>query len=364
MSASANATPPSTPVLRVKRRRSQSPAGALLLHLSAKKRRENSEDLISTSQCSPKKEAVFKFTATLDNTDHDSLKTALNKADRIVKSDPKLVKRIISKPKEDKALNSSEKRYRIISNIRGIKTEEQEESDRLFKLVDVIKDEKEFVKHVKNEEKKSKATESVDQITCNGVPLVKLAEEEYVYDVYTMQSDALSSPGTESDDTFNADFDTMDIVDISFLDCRDMNVDEYRGDNQGDGDSDSNDEDYWKNDYPDEDEFSEDDDEAGYRDDNDLDLDFDKFHLRHGNREIASSPEESEDEEGFGDELVFSTSTAFERDANFHGTSYAKWKRQMLKEMGDDDRMLKEIGEDGSQVPGSDEDDINEVDEF
>ena len=112
MSASASATPPSTPVLRVKRRRSQSPAGALLLHLSAKKRRENSEDSISASQCSPKKEAVFKFTATLDNTDHDSLKTVLNKADRIVKSDPKLVKRIVSKPKEEKALDSSEKRYR------------------------------------------------------------------------------------------------------------------------------------------------------------------------------------------------------------------------------------------------------------
>ena len=40
---------------------------------------------------------------------------------------------------------------------------------------------------VENKENKSKATESVDQITCNGVPLVKLAEEEYVYDVYTMQ---------------------------------------------------------------------------------------------------------------------------------------------------------------------------------
>jgi len=352
MSASANATPPSTPVLRVKRRRSQSPAGALLLHLSAKKRRENSEDSLSTSQCSPKKEAVFKFTATLDNSDHDSLKTALNKADRIVKSDPKLVKRILSKPKEDKTLDSSEKRYRIISNIRGIKTDEQEESDRLFKLVDVIKDDKDpAVKDDKKKEKKSTAaTETVDQITCNGIPLVKLAEEEYVYDVYTMQNDALSSPGTESDDTFNADFDTMDIVDISFLDCRDMNVDEYRGDNQFDGDSDSNDEDHWKNDYPDEDEFSEDfDDEAAYRDDEDLDLDFDKFHLKHGNREIASSPEESADEE----ELVFSTTAAFERDANFHGTTYAKWKRQMLKEMGED-----ESGEDYY------EDDINEVDEF
>ena len=92
--------------------------------------------------------------------------------------------------------------------------------------MDVIKDDKDTDDANENS-KKSKA-ESVEQITCNGVPLVKLAEEEYVYDVYTMQSDAMSSTGTESDqDTFNADFDAMDIVDISFLDCRDLNVGKY-----------------------------------------------------------------------------------------------------------------------------------------
>ena len=84
---------------------------------------------------------------------------------------------------------------RIISNFRGIKTEDQEESERLFKLVDVIKDDKEVDAKTKNTEK-SDTTEPADQITCNGVPLVKLAEEEYVYDVYTMQSDAMSSTGT------------------------------------------------------------------------------------------------------------------------------------------------------------------------
>ena len=58
-----------------------------------------------------------------------------------------------------------------------------------------------------------------------------------------IHSPTLFSTGTESDDTINPDFDTMDIVDISFLDCRDMNVDEYRGDNLSGADSDSNDED-------------------------------------------------------------------------------------------------------------------------
>ena len=108
---------------------------------------------------------------------------------------------------------------RIISNFRGIKTEDQEESERLFKLVDVIKDDKEVDAKTKNTEKLD-TTEPADQITCNGVPLVKLAEEEYVYDVYTMQSDAMSSTGIIKVDLFWEGWKNMnnfeDIRTISF----------------------------------------------------------------------------------------------------------------------------------------------------
>ena len=211
MSASACATPPSTPVLRVKRRRSQSPCGALVLHLSAKKKRENDDESI----VSPSK-AVFKFAATLDKNDHGSIKEALDKVGH-AKSDPKLLKRILDKPKTPKS--DSDKRYKVISEARGINktdVDDVDESERLFKLVDLIKDE-----NVKNQALDMPNVEEIDQITCNGVPLVKLAEEEYVYDVYTMQSDAFSS--TESDQSFNAqDFDATNIVDVSYLDCRDM----------------------------------------------------------------------------------------------------------------------------------------------
>ena len=146
----ATATPPSTPVLRVKRRRSQSPAGALLLHLSAKRRKQQDDlNLGSDKSPSPKKEAVFKFTATIESNDHDSLKSALGKAakeDRLKITDPKLVKRL-AKSKESPTKKKvdtpgSEKRYKIISNKRGIDVDhEKEESERLFKLVDVIKTE-------------------------------------------------------------------------------------------------------------------------------------------------------------------------------------------------------------------------------
>lgn len=342
MSASACATPPSTPVLRVKRRRSQSPCGALVLHLSAKKKRENDDESI----VSPSK-AVFKFAATLDKNDHGSIKEALDKVGH-AKSDPKLLKRILDKPKTPKS--DSDKRYKVISEARGINktdVDDVDESERLFKLVDLIKDE-----NVKNQALDMPNVEEIDQITCNGVPLVKLAEEEYVYDVYTMQSDAFSS--TESDQSFNAqDFDATNIVDVSYLDCRDMIEveDAWRKVMDGD-DSDSNDEDHWKNDYPDEEDEFSDENDAYYRDD-DLDLDFERFHLRHGNKEVDTSPEQSEDEFGEEDEegLIHSRSEGFERDANLHGTSYAKWKREMMKEMGEDDDDYYN-------------DDINEVDEF
>lgn len=379
MSASST-TAPSTPVLRVKRRRSQSPAGALVIHLSAKKKREN-EDSISdpnstTATDSPSK-AVFKFAATLDKNDHGSIKDALDKVGH-PKSDPKLLKRILdtkSKTSKSSESDSTKKRYKVISQARGIdlnKTDEatnddelDDESDRLYKLVDLIKSDNNADSEKNKEDKNdldmpnvSNPTEKVDQITCNGVPLVKLAEEEYVYDVYTMQSDAFSSTDSDVDQSniFSAqDFDATNIVDISFLDCRDMAEDDeeaWRKVMDGD-DSDSNDEDHWKNDYPDEeDEFSEADDDAYYRDD-DLDLDFERFHIRHGNREIGSSAsEESDDDDEFGDEdgLVHSRSESFVRDADLHGTSYAKWKRKMVKQMGDEN--------------SSEEDDINEVDEF
>ncbi len=168
---------------------------------------------------SPRKEALFKFTATLDKNDHVSLKDAIEKnSGSGLKCDPRLLKRIINKKdaaakkaNETKNAASIEKRYKLLSDLRGlqqneIESEISEETERLFKLVDVVKDDNVDFKEAKKDE-------DLDQITCNGVPLVKLAQEEYVYDVYTMASpDTFSS--TDSAEPDFADFDVTDIVDI------------------------------------------------------------------------------------------------------------------------------------------------------
>ncbi len=294
------------------------------------------------------------------------------------KSDPKLLKRILAQSKTTKAdadkkdtASAAENRYKVVAALRGLPCESgdadgavqdesssaKKESDRLFKLVDVVKEESKKDASDPTKGDGSKKVVQADQIVCNGVPLVKLDEEEYVYDVYTMENSAFSS--TDSDRSLMADdFDAMDIMDVRLLDCRDLEHDNDEVWNQArfntGEDSDSNDEDNWRNDYPD--ELSEDGEENDYYyREEDLDLDFNKFHLRHGNREIGSSPETSdEDEEG----LVYSRDANFDRDADLHGSSYAKYKRKILRDMGEDPEEHEIEGFD------DDEDDINQVDEY
>merc|ERR1712020_428280 len=166
-----------------------------------KKKRENEDsisDPTSTSAIESPSKAVFKFAATLDKNDHGSIKDALDKVGH-PKSDPKLLKRILdtkSKASKSSESDSTKKRYKVISQARGIdlnKTDEatnddelDDESNRLYKLVDLIKSDNNTDSEKNKEDKNdldmpnvSNPTEKVDQITCNGVPLVKLAEEEY-----------------------------------------------------------------------------------------------------------------------------------------------------------------------------------------
>lgn len=90
------------------------------------------------------------------------------------------------------------------------------------------------------------------EITCNGVPLVrekaptdsKDDEENYVYDIYYMNSGKFNFRELENDLTVEAMFQDQ------------LVYDEYRASECAevyDDDDDSNDEDNWRNDYPDED---------------------------------------------------------------------------------------------------------------
>merc|ERR1711874_230065 len=207
---------------------------------------------------------------------------------------------------------SEEGRYRIVNKRRAINIENLEEwpeteeepggtkSKDVFHLIDVVN-----LNGGKDCDKVAEVGE--EKVMCNGVEMVrefvdtKATEDEYgfVYDLYYTD---------EQGET--ADFDDSLLDEL-------ISIQPF---NSGD---DSNDEDNWRNDYPDTDE----DNENSYRDYcDDDDLDFKIKNLKVGD----DSDELSSDD----DQLLYTKT--FEEDAAHHGASYARFKQMMMKEFDSD----------------------------
>lgn len=325
---SVPATPPSTPVVRVKRRRSQSPVGALLVHLSSKKRKSSDEVVGATAAKSVKLErALFKFAATVEGADHAEAVKAI-KQPRDHKLDPKNPLNRQKKPPLASPEKSKIQRYKVVASKRNVEEEassSDSESDRLFKLVDVVQEGQE-----QHEEEEKKSSKNDDQITCNGVPLITVGGD-YVYDLYHQDDEQV-------------EMSEMDIVDIELLDCQEFDVWGRRHEQEmGGEDSDSNDEDNWRNDYPDEDDFCE-----PHRGEDDFEL---------GLENMKFDEDDDEDDvvgaDGGEDQLVYSK---FQTDADKHGLDYARYKKKVLM------NFMKDEADDEDE--DDDDDDINLVDEY
>lgn len=103
-----------------------------------------------------------------------------------------------------------------------------------------------------------KESQSADNITCNSVPLVKQTvsqqEEDYVYDLYYTNNQEFNFKALESDLKIQLYDD-----ELIFADDRNFTNEEIYED-----EDDSNDEDNWRNDYPDEDPHFYENEDAEY----------------------------------------------------------------------------------------------------
>lgn len=94
-----------------------------------------------------------------------------------------------------------------------------------------------------------------DEISCNGVPLIKEKSNknasEYIYDIYYAKNDS-NSTYLDLLDSNNYNIKSYYGDENDYL-INDEADDEFRNAYQDDEDEDSNDENNWKNDYPDED---------------------------------------------------------------------------------------------------------------
>ncbi|XP_023319556.1 probable RNA polymerase II nuclear localization protein SLC7A6OS [Eurytemora carolleeae] len=320
----------STPtLLRVKRRITEDPTDIFVL--SAKRLKSSSED--GTVK-------MLKLAGTVEQGDEDKLNQTLSRIinKKNVPNFAELKNKYKQSTKEKSSTENRTKekekernndRYRVVNTNRAIRIEEleawsEENSDKspdqeepLYHLYDIVQHQ--------DEEKEAAGGE---KLSCNGVEMIreyvsKSSDENYVYDVYYAEGDAL------------ADFDDSlldGLVSLQpFNSGTEFMYDEYRDnpmEDRYDDDEDSNDEDNEANDYPEEEDEDEDDYERSFGDySENLDVRVRSLHMRAEEEEDLSSEDE--------DKLLYTQ--AFEEDASRHGSSYARFKQRMMKEFQEED---------------------------
>jgi len=335
----------STPTLvRLKRRITDDPTDILVLS-AAKRSRSSASDDTGSNTAEPVR--LLKLAGTVDKDADDAIEKIVQKKrvpnfEELKKEYRKVAsKNSTSKRALDKERERGNERYRVVNAKRslqekeenlGCKGEAETEINSLYQLFDVVDD----------KGKHNEVTEPAgERLSCNGVEMIReyrskpacTEDQDFVYDVYYAEGDVT---GDFNDSLLDG---LVSIQPFCFGDTQFM-YDEYRDDPtefKYDDDEDSNDEDHRGNEYPDEDEFSDDDGYGDYSDHLDLALDTLRITSASRFKEELSSDEE--------DELVYTSS--FNQDVNKHGRAYAKYKQNILREF-QDDGLLDDTNSDGS----------------
>ncbi|CAF1001861.1 unnamed protein product [Brachionus calyciflorus] len=336
-------------IIKVKRKITEDPLECLILECKKKKIDENdSIDKKSfkqilkyggSAQTEEELPAKIKELSTLKNAKNVPLKLADNK-------------------NEQKQLN-----FTIKNKKRGLsidhETDEQTEDEdskkikvcsesKNINIIDVVLTEKSPEKKNKNDDDKK------ETITCNGVNLIREKcepqETGYVYDIYyTKNSDIhldLLYPNNYEIRSYNV-YQDIDLIDDTVQ--KEVDPDHFYDDE----DEDSNDEDNWRNDYPDEEDNidDEDDDEPyAHRTNGYNDSDYDDYENgyndyqdddEYGGKLAAYMKKSMNLERSYNEDDSFDEEyekEEFEDQMNKYGysKSYAEYKQKMLKELKKD----------------------------
>ncbi|CAO3620548.1 unnamed protein product [Mucor hiemalis] len=268
-------------ILRIKRKRTEEPLDALLVHQNEKRIKKNTEKLNSSALeiSATALPTLFRLAETVEEKSFSNLDEARKLKDRISRriqpgtsrpQTPVTVEerkdRLVREQKEA----SSKARYRVIHQNRTktdpeappvVQSSSEKAAKDLFQMYEAVKD-----------DEKSKANllmdddiEDPDDIMCNFIPMVKeyltLQEKEeekdddYVYDVYY-----------RDDNNLDKEITNMNVGSLVWFDEQSEYLDDDSDSELGDYvDEDSNAEDYYQNDYPEEEDSDEFEDQHGYQ---------------------------------------------------------------------------------------------------
>ena len=284
-------------VLRIKRKRSADPADILLVSHAFKKAFTD-EDRKRSFDENNAVQRVFRLAGTVlkkadDKTLSQEILTKLSSSDRHkskVKVNPRnelTVDSIHEKLRETKKLSRQTSRYKVVSEHRNDAEDDKNKDEidagtqemmKFYQLYDLVLDEAESRDVADEKEGKKREKEDMDPnaILCNSVKMIReklkidegpknnldILEKDYVYDVYC------------AEDNYGALSEVLDIVHLNESQLVTEASDEELG--LYDDEDDSNDENNWRNDYPDEDEWNgSSDEEPRYRND-DFDYGYDE----------------------------------------------------------------------------------------
>eukprot|EP00112_Aurelia_sp_Birch-Aquarium-sp1_P015529 Seg3449.4 transcript_id=Seg3449.4/GoldUCD/mRNA.D3Y31 product="putative RNA polymerase II nuclear localization protein SLC7A6OS" protein_id=Seg3449.4/GoldUCD/D3Y31 len=246
-----------TTLLRLKRKRSEDPSRALFVyHAAAKKIKSNGNeqdehvfrlmgtvDGRSPLHCQPMIENLGDL---IENTD-DLAVTSNQENDRL----SKIIKKHSNQLKQGMSNSNS---YKIISRQTTVEEEPTERLEREAgkKLIEIIDVGKENI----DQDRKEESSHDSDEILCNSMKMMRekltisedseIQDADYVYDLYYASKGQLDS---------NHELYYIQSLDPDILLSSEIDGPFDQNEIYDDDEDDSNDEDNWRNDYPDEDEF-------------------------------------------------------------------------------------------------------------
>ncbi|KAG2208640.1 hypothetical protein INT46_001366 [Mucor plumbeus] len=268
-------------ILRIKRKRTEEPLDALLVHQENEKRikknNEKQKSILSVSATALP--TLFRLAETVEQKSFSNLDEAKKLKDRISRriqpgtSRPQTPTSIEGRKdrlvKEQKEA-SNKARYRVIHQNRSkidedappvVQSSSEKAAKDLFQMYEAVKDE--------DNSKQAKLfvdddIEDPDDIMCNFIPMVKEyltlqekeeeKEEDYVYDVYY-----------RDDENIEQSMNLMNVGSLVWFDEQSEYLDDDSDSELGDNvDEDSNAEDYYQNDYPEEEDSDEFEDQHDY----------------------------------------------------------------------------------------------------
>lgn len=245
-------------VLRVKRRLEENPQDALVL--MCKRIKTDSEEI------SP---SLFVFRGTVDSQETTQVKNVLPKID--IKQQKINAAEIIKKMRAERKEVTTENRYKLLNCSRGVKEDSNEDSN-VYNFIDLQKtDDKE-------------------------------GDVIYAYDLYT---------------SYKKEFDVTMIDNIVSVETEillDSYQDPFSSDCECDDDDDSNDENNWRNEYPDSEQSS-------------IELEDMINAMANVDMEELSSDE--------GEEDIYDDNCVRKEDVENYGAAYAKYKAKVLAENPD-----------------------------